>query len=361
VLAGDRSDIRFVQAELDVKLWTARSPTLDEVRPGRCPACAAPSRPAGGSLGLHGHGLRERHRWGSVEPGGSAELIGVLLRRYRCRPCGAVVVVGPRGLVRRRLYSASAIAFALALYGVIKLSPAEVRRRVSPLRKVGPTAAAGWASLGRWCRAVRARRLLPTVRAAPVDATLREVAARAAIGDANAPRGGTAFGDNGRFTHTLTRLTTEVAQKLLPGVALSPQQLAELSVFRVPKLNAVPRQPEVVLQAVPTRWGLVLREYEAAKGQTETDRRKDTRRSTGVSLQALAAKQQAAGRPLTASKLNGGLFKDIPGLTKNGIEAAITAAIEDGFLHSVERKGERGGGHALLPGPGEKREGSGVQ
>lgn len=180
MLAGDRSSIRFVQSEVPVKVWAARPPTVDEARPGRCPACAAPSRPAGGALGLHGHGLRERHQWGPVELGGSPALIAILLRRYLCRSCGAVAVVGPRGLVRRRLYSAGAIALGLALFGAAGLAPAGVRRRVSPLRIVGPTAAAGWASLRRWCRVVRARRLFPAVRALPAEATLRQVAARAA-------------------------------------------------------------------------------------------------------------------------------------------------------------------------------------
>jgi hypothetical protein len=111
-----------------------------------------------------------------------------LLRRYQCQSCGAVVVVGPRGLVRRRRYSAGAIALALALYGVAEFAPAEVRRRVSPLRIVGATAAAGWASLRRWSRAVRARSLFPGVRAVAGDATLRQVAARAATTlAANAP------------------------------------------------------------------------------------------------------------------------------------------------------------------------------
>ncbi|WP_242395830.1 hypothetical protein [Anaeromyxobacter oryzisoli] len=153
---------------------------MDEVRPGRCPACKAPSRPAGGALGLHGHGLRERHQWGPVEPGAVSTLISILLRRYRCRSCGAVVVVGPRGLVRRRLYSAGAIALALVLYGVADLSPRDVRHRISPLRIVGATAAAGWASRRRWSRAVRGGRLFPIVRQLPADAPLRQVAARAA-------------------------------------------------------------------------------------------------------------------------------------------------------------------------------------
>lgn len=147
----------------------------------------------GGALGLHGHGLRERHQWGPVEFGAAPSLIAILLRRYLCRSCGAVVVVGPRGLARRRLCSGGAIALALALYGVAGLSPREVRGQVSPLRIVGPTAVAGWASLKRWCRAVRAGRLFPVVRALPAGATLRQVAARAATTlAAYAPAGGLA-------------------------------------------------------------------------------------------------------------------------------------------------------------------------
>jgi len=86
----------------------------------------------------------------------------------------------PRGILHRRLYSAGAIALALALWGVTGLAPPEVRRRVSPFTIVGATAAAGWASLRRWSRAVRAWRLFPVVRALPGEASLRQVAARAA-------------------------------------------------------------------------------------------------------------------------------------------------------------------------------------
>ena len=180
MLAGDQSKTRIVQVGLDVKGWLARPPTVDEARPGQCPACGVASRPSGGKLALHGHGLRERHQWGPPELGAAAALLGVLLRRYQCQPCGAVLMVVPRGLVPRRLYSAGAIALALALWGVAELAPAEVRRRVSPFQVVGATAAAGWASLRRWSRAVRAGRLFPVVRALPAEARLRQVAARAA-------------------------------------------------------------------------------------------------------------------------------------------------------------------------------------
>jgi hypothetical protein len=108
---------------------------------------------------LHGHGLRERHQWGSVELGAAAVLIALVARRYQCQSCGAIVLVVPRGVVCRRLYSAAAIALALALWGVKGLAAAEVRRRVSPFAIVGATAAAGWASLRRWSRAVRTGRL----------------------------------------------------------------------------------------------------------------------------------------------------------------------------------------------------------
>jgi len=104
----------------------------------------------------------------------------VVCRRYHCLACGAVLLVVPRGILRRRLYSAGAIALALALWGVEKLAPGEVRARVSPWRIVGDAAAAGWASLRRWARAVRAFALFPCVRALPVGERLRRVAARAA-------------------------------------------------------------------------------------------------------------------------------------------------------------------------------------
>ena len=107
-------------------------------------------------------------------------LMAIVLRRYKCQKCGAVIVVVPRGLIRRRLYSAGAIALALALWSVAEWAPAEVRAKVSPLRIVGATAAAGWASLRRWSRSVRAGRLFPAVRALPAEASLRQVAARAA-------------------------------------------------------------------------------------------------------------------------------------------------------------------------------------
>ena len=138
------------------------------------------SRLTDGRVVLHGHGLRSRDQWGPPDATGPPEVGEVVCRRYHCLACCAVLLVVPRGILRRRLYSASAIALALALWGAEGLAPGAVRRRVSPWRISGATAAMGWASLRRWVRAVREAELFARVRASIAGARLREVAARAA-------------------------------------------------------------------------------------------------------------------------------------------------------------------------------------
>jgi hypothetical protein len=176
----DQSSSRIVHFRIDVKSWTARLPDVDEVRPGRCVACGAPSRPAGGRIVLHGHGIRARDQWGPRDATAPPEVYEVFGRRYECQQCGAVMLVVPGGVLRGRLYSAAAIALALAVWSIEGKAPAEVRARVSPWRLVGPAAADAWASLRRWAKSVRNSRLFPMVRVLPADACLRQVAARAA-------------------------------------------------------------------------------------------------------------------------------------------------------------------------------------
>lgn len=101
-------------------------------------------------------------------------------RRYLCLACGATMLVVPGAMLPRRWYSASAIALALALYGLERRPPAQVRRRTSPFSKVGNRACTGWVTLGRWADAVRAGRLFVQVRACPTRFTRRQVAERAA-------------------------------------------------------------------------------------------------------------------------------------------------------------------------------------
>jgi hypothetical protein len=87
-------------------------------------------------------------------------------RRYQCQRCSAVILVVPRGIVRRRLFSSAAMAVALWLFGVERLPPVRVREAVSPWRSAGATAAAGWAQLRRWIRDLELGRLFAGLPAA---------------------------------------------------------------------------------------------------------------------------------------------------------------------------------------------------
>jgi hypothetical protein len=119
-----------------------------------CPCCRSPSQPVGGPLVLVGHGLIERQLCGPASPSGEPTHELLTLRRYRCRACSAVVVVGPRGLARRRWYRASAIALALAMYAGGATSQA-ARARTSPSRYVGASALDRWITLTRWIESAR--------------------------------------------------------------------------------------------------------------------------------------------------------------------------------------------------------------
>jgi len=111
------------------------------------------------------------------------------VRRFRCRACGAVVTVVPRGLLRRRLFSAPAIALALWRLGSLGESPSVVRSAISPWSTVGTTAAGGWAQLRRWSRAVASGALFAGLPAA-AEGTARAVARRVAMAlRARAPGG----------------------------------------------------------------------------------------------------------------------------------------------------------------------------
>jgi hypothetical protein len=149
---------------------------VEVVRPGRCPACDTASR-SGGTVVLHGHGLRDRQVLGPPSAEAAGAQVIVLVRRYRSGACRAIVAVVPREVAPRRHYSRPAIALALGRYGLLGETPAAVRRHVSPWATVGATATGRWATLRRWARAAGRGALLCT---APVSGTARQQAARAA-------------------------------------------------------------------------------------------------------------------------------------------------------------------------------------
>lgn len=153
-LKSTKSSPRIVHHALDVKGWLARPPTVESARPGSCVACGAPSRPAGGGLGLHGHGLRDRQLRGP--PSADAEPVWIVIacRRYVCTSCEATMTVVPRGIAPQRHYGYAAIAMALVLWAIVRAPVEEVRARVCAWR-VSDESRAHWPTLRRWARAAR--------------------------------------------------------------------------------------------------------------------------------------------------------------------------------------------------------------
>jgi hypothetical protein len=133
----------------------------------------------GGGIQLQGHGTREREVRGPPEAVAGAAVVVVVARRYRCVPCGAVLIVVPCEVRGRRVYSVSAIGLALALWGLLGATAAQVRRRVCPAKVLGAAGATGWATLRRWARDVGRRRLFPSSPNPGPSASLRIVAAKA--------------------------------------------------------------------------------------------------------------------------------------------------------------------------------------
>ena len=134
--------------------------------------CAAPSRPIGGGLGLHGHGVRDRQLCGPPDADSTPTWIVIACRRYRCTSCGAILTVVPRGVAPGRHYGHAAIAMALTLWAIAGAPEAEIRRRVCA-RRISDESPARWPTLARWARAAR-----DALGAASLS--LKDAAARAA-------------------------------------------------------------------------------------------------------------------------------------------------------------------------------------
>ncbi len=149
-----RSPQRFIASALEIKSWCARTPSCAEARPGSCPCCGTAAQPVGKPLVIVGHGLVERQVLGPATASAPAEHRLLRLRRYRCRACHAILVIGPRGLIVRRWYGAGAIALAFAVVARGGTS-AEARARTSPAPIVGVAAAERWTTLARWIDAAR--------------------------------------------------------------------------------------------------------------------------------------------------------------------------------------------------------------
>jgi hypothetical protein len=173
-----QSGTGIVYSAIDVKKWAEQVPSVEAVRPGCCSRCGAASRPPGRPLVLHGHGGRERQVRGPAGPRAEPQIRTVVVRRYRCRLCGGLTTVLPRGLAARRHYSASAIGLALCLYGVRRCSEGQTRLRVCAWRLGFEPHR--WTTLASWVASVEQGRLFARVRPCPPTFTARDRAERIA-------------------------------------------------------------------------------------------------------------------------------------------------------------------------------------
>lgn len=171
-----RSSLGIVHCGIEIKVWRQQLPSVDQVRPSRCPRCHAASRPPGRPLGLHGHGVVRRDQWGPPLFEASPCFDELYLRRYRCQNCGAVIRVGPRGLLPRYRYGGGAIGLALALWSIFGQADADIRAQVSPWRQVALETLRRWPSLPRWAHAAREGRIWHRIRPIPIRLSGHEAA-----------------------------------------------------------------------------------------------------------------------------------------------------------------------------------------
>ncbi len=178
-MGGSEAKTHYVYLGIDVNSWVLLPPGVRVARPPRCPLCDACGVHASGRVVLWGHGLRKRRLRGPVDAKGKPTVCELLLRRYRCQACQAVITVGPRGLLPGRRYTVMVIALALWLWAVDHLTDPAVRGRTCPVEDEGLSRPERWTTLRRWGRAVREGRLWPGLGIDP-GWTLRECAGRAA-------------------------------------------------------------------------------------------------------------------------------------------------------------------------------------
>ena len=130
---------------------------------------------------LWGHGWRERLCMGPPSPGEPPEARSVLCRRYQCQGCGAVLLVVPCGVARRKHYGTAAIAWSLALLGVCGWTWKEVRQAVSVWKLPAGDVVSTWKTLRRWIGDVSRGTLLGGLPRSPAAASAKQIAERAAM------------------------------------------------------------------------------------------------------------------------------------------------------------------------------------
>ena len=121
-----------------------------------------------------GHGVRERQIRGPAAPGERPRLSVILVRRFLCLVCDAVMTVVPKGVVAGRLFSGPAMLLGLFLWSQGGKTQRAVRQALNPWLGLRSRS---WRALGRWTRAALSGRLWGSLSGARPDGeSVRELA-----------------------------------------------------------------------------------------------------------------------------------------------------------------------------------------
>jgi len=146
-----------VISTVDVKEWVENIPSVDRLRPKRCPCCGGASRPVGQALKIWGHGLRPRLLLGVWRLGQLPKSVTIDVRRFLCRrsDCGRTFTVLPRQACAHRRFLLPTIVLALALWVLDEDRPStvQIRKRLSPDEMLDHhTPWTSWPQLFRWAQ-----------------------------------------------------------------------------------------------------------------------------------------------------------------------------------------------------------------
>jgi hypothetical protein len=201
---------------------------------------------------------------------------------------------------------------------------------------------------------VAAERLAQRTGAAVVlVAHVSKAAGRGSMDDQYIARGGSAIGDNGRYTITaaLVPADSSAAKRIRAG-SDAPEAPRALVRLRVAKINSAPTGDIGIVEHRSSSYQTITVAF-VARGD-EVAGEADVRAATGARLRALVADLTANGEnDITRTRLDTEHRQALAaiGIMSRGIKNAINNALDDGFLDEAERPpGARGGGMRLVPG-----------
>jgi hypothetical protein len=149
--------VSVLNSKVSVNNWKAgEDESLNELRPAQCPDCGVAAYD-GGRVVIHGHGKVLRGVEGPITVDGAAQSTQIVVRRFRCTACCAVMRVLPLELQVRMQFLWTTVAVVLAFWGIERVSLRELRVRWSPQRVYGPADSGGWRMVLRWAARAYAR------------------------------------------------------------------------------------------------------------------------------------------------------------------------------------------------------------